>query len=166
MLSGANFRAEPILISHSMKPEMWANLARELGVPWRTAEAMHWYLGEENMAHRAGTVPFVMAATSGSRSRSEIEGDSHADPTSPRGGGRAGGLEGSSARSSDGESRGEGRRRRKWGEGGSQGTVLPSVAELEGGVGVYEDEYADEYVGEYAGEYDDEDDDESEGRKV
>lgn len=142
---------------------MWTNLASQLGVPWRTAEAMHWYLGEENMAHRAGTVPFVMAATSGSRSRSDVGGDPHAEPTSPGGGGRAGGLEGGPARSSDGESRGEGRRRRRWGEGGSQGTVLPSVAELEGGVGVYEEEYADEYAGEYE---DEDDDDGSEGRKV
>ena len=43
-----------------MKSEMWANVAKELGVPWRTAEAMHWILGEHDMANRAGTKPFAM----------------------------------------------------------------------------------------------------------
>lgn len=134
-----------------MKPEMWANVAKELGVPWRAAEAMHWLLGEHDMAHRAGTTPFVLAAASGT-SPTDVRGGSLGDPTSPRAGGRGGGLEASSGRSSDGDSRGEERRRRMRGEGGSQGTVLPSVAELEHGVSVYEDDY------------DDEDEDESDGR--
>lgn len=129
---------------------MWANVAKELGVPWRAAEAMHWRIGEKSMADRAGQTPFVLSIASG-QSSADIAGGSLGDPTSPRGGGRGGGREGSSGRSSDGESRGEGGRRRRRGEGGSQGMVLPSVAELEGGVGVYE------------GEYDDEDDDESDG---
>lgn len=134
-----------------MKPEMWANVAKELGVPWRAAEAMHWILGEHDMAHRAGTTPFAMAAAR-NQSPSDIAGGSLGDPTSPRAGGRGGGLEGSSGRSSDGDSRGEGHMRRRRGEGGSQGTVLPSVAELEGRMRAYE------------GGYDDEEDDESEGR--
>lgn len=37
---------------------MWAKIAKEMGIPWRAAEAMHWQLGEEEMARRAGTVPF------------------------------------------------------------------------------------------------------------
>lgn len=131
---------------------MWANVAKELGVPWRAAEAMHWLLGEQNMAHRAGSTPFVLAAASGT-SPTDVRGGSLGDPTSPGAGGRGGGLEASSGRSSDGESRDDGRRRRMRGEGGSQSTVLPSVAELEFGVSVYEDEYDDE----------DEDDD-SDGR--
>ncbi|MCJ1462023.1 hypothetical protein MMC07_000623 [Pseudocyphellaria aurata] len=40
---------------HRMKSEMWANIARQLGVPWRTAECMHWYLGSYDMARRAKT---------------------------------------------------------------------------------------------------------------
>ncbi|KFX99934.1 hypothetical protein V490_01585 [Pseudogymnoascus sp. VKM F-3557] len=40
------------------KPEMWAKVAEEMGVPWRAAEAMHWQLGEADMARRAGVVPF------------------------------------------------------------------------------------------------------------
>lgn len=41
---------------------MWAKVAEELAVPWRAAEAMHWQLGEQDMARRAGVVPFSLAA--------------------------------------------------------------------------------------------------------
>lgn len=40
-------------------------------MPWRAAEAMHWQLGEVDMARRAGVVPFSLAAVnveSGQRS--------------------------------------------------------------------------------------------------
>ena len=43
-----------------MKPEMWAKVAEDLQVPWRAAEAMHWALGEAEMARRAGVVAFSM----------------------------------------------------------------------------------------------------------
>jgi len=33
-------------------------IATEMGIPWRSAEAMHWQLGEVDMARRAGVVPF------------------------------------------------------------------------------------------------------------
>ncbi|KAK4135576.1 hypothetical protein BT67DRAFT_376521, partial [Trichocladium antarcticum] len=42
------------------KPEMWAKVAEEMQVPWRAAEAMHWQLGEMDMARRAGVVPFSL----------------------------------------------------------------------------------------------------------
>ena len=42
---------------------MWGPLAAELGIPWRAAEAMHWQLGEADMARRAGVVPFSLAAS-------------------------------------------------------------------------------------------------------
>ncbi|KAK3315305.1 MYB DNA-binding domain-containing protein [Apodospora peruviana] len=42
------------------KPEMWAKVAEEMQVPWRAAEAMHWQLGEVDMARRAGVVPFSL----------------------------------------------------------------------------------------------------------
>lgn len=32
-------------------------------VPWRAAEAMHWQLGEADMARRAGVVPFSLTST-------------------------------------------------------------------------------------------------------
>ncbi|KAK3304543.1 myb-like DNA-binding domain-containing protein [Chaetomium strumarium] len=45
------------------KPEMWRQVAEELAVPWRAAEAMHWQLGEDEMARRAGAVPFSLNST-------------------------------------------------------------------------------------------------------
>ncbi|EPE08786.1 myb dna-binding domain protein [Ophiostoma piceae UAMH 11346] len=45
------------------KPEMWAKVAEEMHVPWRAAEAMHWQLGEADMAQRAGVTPFSLTAT-------------------------------------------------------------------------------------------------------
>ncbi|TWU78712.1 hypothetical protein ED733_006237 [Metarhizium rileyi] len=55
------------------KSEMWAKVAEELAVPWRAAEAMHWQLGEADMARRAGVVPFSLAAVN-------IEGGHRAAP--------------------------------------------------------------------------------------
>ncbi|KAL3427573.1 MYB DNA-binding domain-containing protein [Phlyctema vagabunda] len=43
------------------KSEMWAKVAEEMAVPWRAAEAMHWQLGEADMARRAGVVPFSLS---------------------------------------------------------------------------------------------------------
>ena len=40
---------------------MWALVAKEMGIPWRAAEAMHWQLGEQEMARRAGVVPFSLS---------------------------------------------------------------------------------------------------------
>lgn len=44
------------------KPEMWFKVAEEMAVPWRAAEAMHWQLGEADMARRAGVVPFSLSS--------------------------------------------------------------------------------------------------------
>ena len=41
---------------------MWAKVAEEMAVPWRAAEAMHWQLGEADMARRAGVVPFSLSS--------------------------------------------------------------------------------------------------------
>src|SRR4051812_17495471 len=41
---------------------MWAKVAEEMAVPWRAAEAMHWQLGESDMARRAGVIPFSLAS--------------------------------------------------------------------------------------------------------
>ena len=40
------------------KHQMWAPVAEEMSIPWRAAEAMHWQLGEQEMARRAGVTPF------------------------------------------------------------------------------------------------------------
>ncbi|KAI9815728.1 MAG: hypothetical protein M1827_002124 [Pycnora praestabilis] len=45
-----------------LKPEMWSKVAEEMAIPWRAAEAMHWQLGEQEMAHRAGVVPFSLTS--------------------------------------------------------------------------------------------------------
>ena len=44
---------------------MWAKVAEEMQVPWRAAEAMHWQLGEVEMARRAGVVPFSLTPVTG-----------------------------------------------------------------------------------------------------
>jgi hypothetical protein len=41
---------------------MWSKVAEEMAVPWRAAEAMHWQLGENDMARRAGVVPFSLSS--------------------------------------------------------------------------------------------------------
>ncbi|KJZ75061.1 hypothetical protein HIM_05547 [Hirsutella minnesotensis 3608] len=77
------------------KAEMWAKVAEELAVPWRAAEAMHWQLGEADMARRAGVVPFSLAAVNvegGQRSTPRSSGHfqppevvaRHLTPPSPR----------------------------------------------------------------------------------
>lgn len=43
---------------------MWSKIAEELNVPWRAAEAMHWQLGEQEMARRAGVTPFSLSSVS------------------------------------------------------------------------------------------------------
>ncbi|MCJ1384944.1 hypothetical protein MMC17_008062 [Xylographa soralifera] len=55
-----------------LKPDMWTPLAKELGVPWRSAEYIHWQLGEAEMARRAGVVPFAMVSTAGSSSQPSV----------------------------------------------------------------------------------------------
>ncbi|KKA16796.1 MYB DNA-binding domain protein [Rasamsonia emersonii CBS 393.64] len=47
------------------KAEMWSKVAEEMAIPWRAAEAMHWQLGEQEMARRAGVVPFSLSSGSG-----------------------------------------------------------------------------------------------------
>lgn len=61
---GLNSTAAQVLITVvcRFKPEMWQVIAGEMGIPWRAAEAMHWQLGEKDMAHRAGVVPFSLSS--------------------------------------------------------------------------------------------------------
>jgi hypothetical protein len=41
---------------------MWAKVAEEMATPWRAVEAMHWQLGEQEMARRNGVVPFSLSS--------------------------------------------------------------------------------------------------------
>lgn len=53
-------------MSHRFKQEMWSKIAEEMAIPWRAAEAMHWQIGEHDMARRAGVTPFSLTTTSSS----------------------------------------------------------------------------------------------------
>ena len=59
---------------------MWAKVAEEMGVPWRAAEAMHWQLGEHDMARRAGVVPFSLSSVT-----MDAPSSGHVRPSSHRG---------------------------------------------------------------------------------
>ncbi|KAF2844733.1 hypothetical protein T440DRAFT_547130 [Plenodomus tracheiphilus IPT5] len=41
-----------------LKAEMWQKVATEMGIPWGSAELMHWKLGEEEMSARANAPAF------------------------------------------------------------------------------------------------------------
>lgn len=43
---------------------MWARVAEEMAMPWRAVEAMHWQMGEHEMAKRAGVTPFSLTNAS------------------------------------------------------------------------------------------------------
>jgi len=66
---------------------MWSKVAEEMAVPWRAAEAMHWQLGEADMARRAGVVPFSLSSVTvetapGSHRASPTRGHSHSQSQS------------------------------------------------------------------------------------
>ena len=48
--------------AHRLKEDLWKPIANEIGVPWRAAEAMHWDMGQNEMAHRANVSPFTITA--------------------------------------------------------------------------------------------------------
>ena len=126
-----------------MKGEMWAKVAEELQVPWRAAESMHWALGETEMARRAGVIPFSMApqasttaTSSTSTSASGLEPAGYApDPRVPSGLRESSFFEPEEGDEYEGSEE-EGRGTRGAGPGG-QGVMLPSLAELTGGVPAY-----------------------------
>lgn len=50
-----------LTIQTRFKAEMWQKVAKEVGVPWRAAEAMHWQLGEADIARRVGAEIFTLS---------------------------------------------------------------------------------------------------------
>ncbi|KAK3672914.1 hypothetical protein LTR78_007267 [Recurvomyces mirabilis] len=44
------------------KKDMWEKIAKEMQLPWRAAEAMHWQIGEVEMAQRANVPVFHLAS--------------------------------------------------------------------------------------------------------
>ncbi|KAK6362501.1 hypothetical protein LTS17_012793 [Exophiala oligosperma] len=47
------------------RAEMWLKAAEEMAMPWRAVEAMHWQMGEHEMAKRAGVSPFSLSNPTG-----------------------------------------------------------------------------------------------------
>ena len=47
---------------------MWKLVANEMKIPWRSAEGMHWIMGETEMARRANVTPFSNTIQSSSLS--------------------------------------------------------------------------------------------------
>ena len=92
---------------------MWSRIAEEMAIPWRAAEAMHWQMGEVEMAKRAGVTPFSLASTN------NVLDQNH--PPTPRPFARSGSSHGISPRL----------RRNSGPEGPLQ---LPSLAELTAGI--------------------------------
>ena len=51
---------------------MWEKISKEMQLPWRAAEAMHWQIGEVEMAQRANVPVFHLAGQQGSGSESRM----------------------------------------------------------------------------------------------
>lgn len=58
------------------KEPMWNMLAKELEMPWRAVEAMHWQLGEHKMAARANKQLLQYSSQSQARSNRASSGAS------------------------------------------------------------------------------------------
>lgn len=58
---------------------MWEKIAKEMGIPWRAVEGMHWQMGQTEMARRAGVNPFALTDKSDGQS-----GISSGDETASR----------------------------------------------------------------------------------
>ncbi|CAG5190090.1 uncharacterized protein ALTATR162_LOCUS12127 [Alternaria atra] len=57
------------------KDQMWQKVATAMGIPWRSAESMHWQLGEQEMSARANAPVFQLhpsATDTGMSSRSQV----------------------------------------------------------------------------------------------
>ena len=46
--------------NNKFKPERWAQIAKEVGIPWEATASMHCQLGEQEMARRAGPALFSL----------------------------------------------------------------------------------------------------------
>src|SRR5947209_6629194 len=76
-----NYKAKP---RARFKHQMWAPVAEEMSIPWRAAEAMHWQLGEQEMARRAGVTPFSLSNTSNTSSPNLPRSHTRSSSAAPR----------------------------------------------------------------------------------
>lgn len=60
---------------------MWEKISKEMALPWRAAEAMHWQIGEVEMAQRANVPVFHLAGQQASHV--STPSDSRPSTTSP-----------------------------------------------------------------------------------
>jgi hypothetical protein len=74
-------RVSACILKHNTDPcvrfkeEMWHKVAIQMGIPWRSAESMHWQLGEQEMSARANAPVFQLhpsATGTGMSSRSQV----------------------------------------------------------------------------------------------
>lgn len=61
---------------------MWEKISKEMQLPWRAAEAMHWQIGEVEMAQRANVPVFHLAGQHGPDRSQEPESRSSLSPSS------------------------------------------------------------------------------------
>ena len=63
---------------------MWEKISKEMQLPWRAAEAMHWQIGEVEMAQRANVPVFHLAGqAANSHQQSSAMSDTRTSSTSP-----------------------------------------------------------------------------------
>lgn len=65
---------------------MWAKVAKEMAIPWHAAEAMHWELGLEGIARRAGVTAFTLSPSTSETAHRDTQGSSRHAHTSSQGG--------------------------------------------------------------------------------
>jgi hypothetical protein len=68
------------------KKDMWEKISKEMQLPWRAAEAMHWQIGEVEMAQRANVPVFHLAGQQGSSAVQAQAGSEGRSSTSPSSG--------------------------------------------------------------------------------
>ena len=71
-----------LIIDHRFKKDMWEKISKEMQLPWRAAEAMHWQIGEVEMAQRANVPVFHLA---GQHATPGLERESSISPPSANG---------------------------------------------------------------------------------
>ncbi|KAK4550674.1 hypothetical protein LTR36_000253 [Oleoguttula mirabilis] len=65
------------------KKDMWEKISKEMQLPWRAAEAMHWQIGEVEMAQRANVPVFHLAGQGSAASQVSTMYEGRANSTSP-----------------------------------------------------------------------------------
>ena len=70
---------------YRFKKDMWEKISKEMQLPWRAAEAMHWQIGEVEMAQRANVPVFHLASQQASHAGAMSDRASSTSPSSATG---------------------------------------------------------------------------------